>query len=114
VLAGAALITSSQMLERWEMPLWARLLLGTAPTPFMLLVPWTILEGIRRLDELQRTIMLQTIAIGFGGGWVIALLYNHLAKHADLGLPEIDTSTALTLLSLVGLAAYPFAASRYR
>lgn len=114
ILAAGTLLVTARVLQAYELDLWPRILLGLAPAPFFALLLWAMVRGVRRLDELQRKIMLDSLAIGFAGGLVFTLLYDHLAERAGVGLPEMDNSALRALLVGVWIAAYAIAASRYR
>lgn len=114
LLAAGVLLASDAALSRWDLAPWWRVVIGAAPAPFFVLVLWTIVRNIHRLDELQRKVMLDSVAIGFAGGWIVSLLYDHLAQEADLGLPPMDNASLRALLVIAWIGAYVIAASRYR
>jgi len=90
-----------------------RTLIALAPTPFFALLLWTMYRNIRQLDELQRRIMLESLAIGFAGAALLFLIYGQLIM-ADIGLHALDVAWVIALMILVWVAAQGVAAGRYR
>lgn len=67
---------------------------------------------LRSLDDLQRKIMQDALAIAFGVGWVVAFAYI-VALYADL-IPEVDVAALPVLMSVVFLTAFVAGRVRYR
>ncbi|HEX6322404.1 MAG TPA: hypothetical protein VFZ36_01660 [Vicinamibacterales bacterium] len=66
---------------------------------------------LRDVDELQRAIQLQALAIGFGGGFLAICAY---VTFEALGAPAADSFTLLAVMPVLYAAAMLAAAGRYR
>ncbi len=112
LLAAGALVASSYVLKTYEMSAPARLGVALSPAPFYVLLIWVMVRGVRMLDELRRRIMLESLAIGFAGGWLLLLLYNRL-EVANIGLPPMEMDWVLFLFIMIWVAGYGYATRRY-
>lgn len=65
LLWAAIYIASRWALESDLQPVALRMAIALAPTPFFVWWLWTWLEGVSRMDELQRRIELEALAFAF-------------------------------------------------
>ena len=65
LLWAATYIASRWALESDVQPKALRIVIALAPTPFFIWWLWTWLEGVSRMDELQRRIELEALAFAF-------------------------------------------------
>lgn len=112
LLWGAAFTGANQLLKSvvdpsspagWVIalvPLVAGVLLAVAFTRFL-----------RGIDEMQRAIQLQAMAVGFGGGFLAICAYLTLQR---VGAPVLDTAALLAALPVFYALATLVASRRYR
>jgi hypothetical protein len=75
----------------------------------LLLVAYT--RYLREIDELQRTIQLQAMAFGFGGGFLAICAY---ATFVPLGAPRVDHLDLLAMMPVLYSLAVVVNTVRYR
>ena len=66
---------------------------------------------LREVDELQRTIQLQALALGFGGGFLAICGY---ATFEQLGAPAVDPGTMLAIMPVLYAIGTLIGWRRYR
>lgn len=66
---------------------------------------------LREADELQRTIHLNALGIGFGGTWLVVTAYQVLEQ---LGAPEAGSSEIVLVMALLYVASVLIGRRRYR
>jgi hypothetical protein len=71
---------------------------------------WTYLRLLRRMDELERKIQVEALALGFGAGAVGMTAYR-LFERA--GAPPVDVNDALLVMLLGYVAGVVTARRRY-
>lgn len=68
---------------------------------------------LRAIDELQRKIMQDALAIALGVGWVVGFAYV-VADAADLATRDVDVAVLPVLMGVVFVMAFAFGRIRYR
>ena len=68
---------------------------------------------LREIDELQRKIMLDAVAVTLGVGWIVGFAYV-AASNADLIGGDPDVGTIFTLQGVVYMIAVVVSNLRYR
>ncbi|AWW41955.1 hypothetical protein [Streptomyces cadmiisoli] len=68
---------------------------------------------LRVLDELQRKIMQDALAVTLGVGWVVGFAYV-VADGADLGARDVDVAVLPGLMGVVFMIAFAVGRIRYR
>ena len=66
---------------------------------------------LRAIDEMQRAIQLQAMALGFGGGFLAICAYSTLQP---LGAPAADSLTLLAIMPILYAVAMLAGSGRYR
>ena len=113
LLAYAALLTGSiTWLSRdssFASP-WRDLIALSPMLPGALMV-WAILRQLRRLDELQRRIQLEAIALAFAGTAFITFSYGFLE---GLGYPHLSMFMVWPLAAVLWILGLVLATRRYK
>jgi hypothetical protein len=79
-VAGAAALASSWVLGQAELSSVLRFLVAALPAPVFLWFIITELRWIRTLDEFQRRVMVEALAIAFPGAILLAVTVDALQK----------------------------------
>jgi drug/metabolite transporter (DMT)-like permease len=117
-LAGACLVWglcftgANFLLKRGDVPEGTTRWIVAGLPSFMgivLLAAYT--RYLRDIDELQRAIQLQALALGFGGGFLAICGYMTFVR---MGAPAIDLSVALSTMPVFYAIAVLFGSGRYR
>jgi hypothetical protein len=113
-LAAAVLAFGGSFAMRWaaEMPAWARVALALAPLPALAGIVCFGLRALARMDELERRIQAEALAIAFGVLGVMLVGYGQLHEAGVLG-PERWTML-WPLMWAVYCAGWAWSARRYR
>ena len=110
--AYAALLVGANLLGGWPHPAGAgRLALAVLPMLGTVAVAWVVLRGIRRLDELQRRVQLEALALAFAGTALITFGWGFLE---DAGLPRFPTFGVWPLMAVLWVLGLTVVARRYR
>lgn len=80
------LVVSARLLSRGIGQETARTAISLAPMIPALLVGWSILSIIRRLDEMQRKLQLEAFALAFAGTALVTFSYGFLE---NVGFPRM-------------------------
>ncbi|PTX46637.1 hypothetical protein [Allosediminivita pacifica] len=84
---GALLVLSQTVLSDGVEGQAARLLLALLPMLPALFICWVVVRSIRQLDELQRRVQLEALAVAFAGTALITFGYGFLE---GVGLPRLS------------------------
>lgn len=78
-------------------------------------VGWIVafIRFLRAVDELQRKILQDALAITLGAGWVVGFAYV-VADNADLVARDIDIAALPGFMGLVFVTAFAVGKIRYR
>lgn len=112
LLAAGALVASSHTLKRVELTSGARVAVALAPLPFYGLLLWTMFRGVRKLDELRRRMLVESLAVAFAAGWLLLLTYERFVQ-AEIGAPPVQAEWILFLLIMLWIAGYGLVTRRY-
>lgn len=81
------------------------------PSALMVVAFLAYADYLRKADELQRTIQLRALALGFGAGW-LALCGYPLFEH--LGAPAIDAGDYVLVMAVFYTLGVVLGQRRYR
>lgn len=112
VFAASTLLTSSWLLSHFEFGAAARL--GIALLPVLPFAAFMVAEvyALSRVDELQRKIQLEAVAIAFTAAIVMVMAIERLQKAGFLS--GVDASDLWAWMVLLYAPSYLFARLRYR
>jgi hypothetical protein len=113
-LSAAITIVVCAYILRWtQMPLWGRLIIALIPSiPAILLILFMV-RAISQLDELQRKIQIEGLALAFAGTGFITLIYGML-RIAEVGLPPVSALLIYVLMIVLYGIGTVIAGRRYR
>jgi hypothetical protein len=86
-------------------------LVATLPTAAGLGLLIVFTRYLREIDELQRSIQLQAMALGFGGGFLAICGY---VTFQPLGAPQIDPVSLLAVMPILYAVGILLGSGRYR
>ena len=95
-----------------ELPTWARLALALAPLPALLGIVVFGLRALARMDELERRIQTDALAIAFGALGLLLVSYGRLHEAGLVG-PERWTML-WPLMWAFDCGGWAWSARRYR
>ena len=108
----AALLVGAALVERAVQPEGAlRLAINLAPMIGAFAAAWAIMRGLWRMDELQRRIQLDAIALSFVGTALITFGWG-FAEGA--GLPRLRAFSVWPIMGVLWGLAIPIMQRRYR
>lgn len=108
----AALLVGAEAVEREIAPAGAlKLAINLAPMIGALAAAWAILRGLWRLDEMQRRIQFDAIAISFLGTALITFAWG-FAEGA--GLPHLRSFAVWPIMGALWCVGLLIAIRRYR
>ena len=90
-----------------------RVIIALIPVIPTALLIWSIAKAIMKMDELQRKIQIEGLALAFAGTCLATLIYGML-RIADVGLPELSTLYVYVLMILLYSIGAIIAGRRYR
>jgi hypothetical protein len=111
VLYGIVLMGSIALL-RLDWPPAARIAIALAPVVPIVLVMWSSFRHITRVDELQRRIHTESLAIAAGGTAFFGLTYFFL--EGDAGFPRLPAWWAWVSVGVIWAIASFILRRRYR
>jgi hypothetical protein len=80
ILAGLAALVSSWTLRNVSLPTEVRFLVALVPGPFFVWFILAELRALKRIDEFQRRVLLESLAIAFPAAITIAVVIDGLQK----------------------------------
>jgi len=111
---AAATMIGCSLIQREVAPGPAlRVILALLPMIPVSAMGWIMFVAIRRLDELQRLIVLEAVSLTFLAGAFLTLLYGQL-QHARVGLPELNWAFVWVAMAAPCAVAFFIAARRYQ
>lgn len=111
VLYAVVLVGSIELLKL-DPPPALRIALALAPVVPIVLVMWSSFRHITRVDELQRRILTESLAIAAGGTAFIGLTYFFL--EGDAGFPRLPAWWAWVSVGAIWAIASFILRRRYR
>jgi hypothetical protein len=112
LLLYAALLVAAAMVERTVHPQGAlKVAINLMPMMGALAAAWAIMRGLWRMDELQRRIQLDAIALSFVGTALITFGWG-FAEGA--GLPRLRAFSVWPIMGALWGVAIPVMQRRYR
>ncbi|MGH8369452.1 MAG: hypothetical protein ACRESC_00590 [Gammaproteobacteria bacterium] len=117
VTAGAlaylvVLLVSIHFLKQPGMSLVASALLGVSPMVPAVFVIWSVFQHITRMDELQRRIQTEALALSAAGTALLGLTYTFL--EGDAGFPHLGAWWAWVSVGLIWAVARTVLRRRYQ
>ena len=106
-----ALLVSLELLKRGIADDNLRIGVALLPVIPMVAIAWTILNHLRRMDELQRIIQLQSIAAALAGTAIITFGYSFLE---NIGYPRLSMFVVWPIMAVFWFIAQLFASRRYK
>lgn len=107
----ALLILSNQFLSYPALPNWAEIAVVLLPMVAALLIIWTILRRLQQIDELQRRIQFEALAIAFCGTALVTFSYGFLEA---LNYPKLSMFFVWPLMATLWVLGTIFGVLRYR
>ena len=108
----AVLLVGANAVERAAQPAgYLKLAINLVPMIGMIAAAWAILRGLWRMDEMQRRIQLDAIAISFLGTALVTFGWG-FAEGA--GLPHLRAFTVWPIMGTLWALGMVFAQRRYR
>lgn len=111
LLYAAVLCVSIVALQQGMEHTHWRDVLALSPMLPAMLVLWTILRQLRRLDELQLRVQLESLGFAFGGTAFLSFGYGFLE---GVGYPRLSMFVIWPLMAALWLVGTQLAARRYR
>ncbi len=112
LLWGVAFTGANQLLKRVVDPSsLAGWVIAIVPLVVGVWLAVAFARFLRGIDEMQRAIQLQAMALGFGGGFLAVCAYLTLQR---VGAPALDTASLLASLPVFYALATVVAGRRYR
>ena len=102
------------LLEHAQMEEWARIAVAVLPIPAFVLFLISVIRGIRGLDELQRKIHLEALAIAFPLGLVLLMTLGLLQRATELKFEDWSYAHVWIYLPVFYLLGLALARRRYR
>jgi len=106
-----ALLVSFELLKRGIADDNLRIGVALLPVIPLIAIAWTILCHLRRMDELQRIIQLQSIAAALTGTAIITFGYGFLE---NIGYPRLSMFVVWPIMAALWVIAQLFASRRYK
>lgn len=109
----AGLLVATNMIERAVRPEGAALIaLALSPMIGAGLAAWAIMRQLWRMDEMQRRIQLDGIAIAFLGTALITFGWGFI--QGDAGVPRLDAFAVWPIMAVLWIIGVFIAKARYR
>ncbi len=109
--AGILIGSISWLNSHSEMASPGRDLLALSPMLPAGLMVWVMLRQLRRMDELQRRVQLEALAMAFAGTAFISLSYGFLE---GLGYPRLSMFVVWPLMAALWMLGLLLASKRYK
>ena len=97
----ALLVLSQRILAATEAGTALQVVLALLPMLAALVIGWSVVGVIRRLDEMQRKIQIEALALAFAGTALITFSYGFLE---GVGLPKLSMFTVWPLMAALWIA----------
>jgi len=110
VWAVSFVLASWAIKHDWMTAPAARWAVGAVPTLFGLVVVYSFIRFLRRLDELQRRIQVEALAFAFGAGFLFMTGYRICER---LGAPPLGVADPLLPMIFVWVIATWLGTKRY-
>lgn len=105
LVASVLLLGTGQVADQWR---WVVALLPVAP---MVLIAIAVLRQLKRIDELQRKIQFEALAMAFAGTALITFSYGFLE---NVGFPKLSTFGIWPIMAGLWIVALQVVRFRYR
>lgn len=112
-IAAFTIVFCAFLLKRQDLSMEIRVIIALIPVIPTALLIWSIAKAIMKMDELQRKIQIEGLALAFAGTCLATLIYGML-RIADVGLPELSTLYVYVLMILLYSIGAIIAGRRYR
>ena len=112
-IAAFTIVFCAFVLRRIEFSVEIRIIIALIPAIPAAILLWLMAVEIMRMDELQRKIQIEGLALAFAGTCFVTPVYGML-QIAGLGLPHISTLYVYVLMILLYGIGTIIAGRRYR
>jgi hypothetical protein len=109
----AAWVGARAVLESSGIPTWARVAAALAPTPLAGVALFTIIRGARELDELEKRIQLEALAIAFVLAVLLIMTLGLMELAVTLNRDDWSYRHVWAMLPTMYFAGLVFARRRY-
>jgi hypothetical protein len=109
----AAWLGARVVLESQSAPTWVRVAAALAPTPIAGAALLSIIRGARELDELERRIQLEALAVAFVLAMLLIMTLGLMELAVTLNRDDWSYRHVWAMLPLLYLAGLTFARRRY-
>ena len=113
LLAAATILICAFALKNFELPVIAKIFIALFPAIPTVVLLFMMGKEIMGMDELQRKIQVEGLALAFGGTCFVTLVYGML-QIANLGLPNISSLYVYVLMVLLYAIGTFISGLRYR
>ncbi len=96
------------------METWLRVCVALFPLPFFAGFLWVFISGIRSMDELQRKIQLEALAIAFPLAILLLMTLGLLQRAVDLPFEDWSYAHVWIYLPLFYFGGVAIASRRYQ
>jgi peptidoglycan/LPS O-acetylase OafA/YrhL len=104
------LVLSQRILASTEAGTGLQVILTLLPMLAALVIGWSVLGVIRRLDEMQRKIQIEALALAFAGTALITFGYGFLE---GVGLPKLSMFTVWPLMAVLWIVGLVVGRARH-
>lgn len=108
-----AWVGARMVLENPAVPTWARVAAALAPTPLAGVALFTIVRGARELDELEKRIQLEALAIAFVLAMLLIMTLGLMELAITLNRDDWSYRHVWPMLLLLYITGLIFARRRY-
>ena len=109
-----AYFVARMLLKHAEMEAWLRVTVALVPVPFFALFLVLFIRGIRSMDELQRRIQLEALAVAFPLTVLLLMTLGLLERAIELPFEDWSYAHVWAYLPLLYFVGICVAARRYR
>ncbi|MCI0381232.1 MAG: hypothetical protein L0215_26910, partial [Gemmataceae bacterium] len=102
------------LLRHAEVETWLRVCVALFPLPFFAGFLWVFISGIRSMDELQRKIQLEALAIAFPLAILLLMTLGLLQRAVDLPFEDWSYAHVWIYLPLFYFGGVAIASRRYQ
>lgn len=106
-----ALCLSIYLLQVVRVGGYWRWLVALMPVPPMVMVAVAVMRDLRRIDEMQRKVQFEALALSFAGTALLTFSYGFLE---NVGFPKLPTFGIWPIMALLWIAGLRVVRRRYR
>jgi hypothetical protein len=117
VALGVWLVTyfvARALLKNGQMETWLRVLVAIGPLPFFAVCLWLVIQGVRSLDELERKIQLEALAMAYTITIFLLMTLGLMQRAVELKFEDWSYAHVWAYVTALYPVCVGFAARRYR